>query len=600
MKKVLAAVLTCALVLSSVYAAGFSDISKHWAKDYINDIGESGIVKGYDDGTFKPDRKVTKSESVLMMYRLYDTMGLVDKDQEQVLVNRYKGIMDKNSIAKWTGLREAVAYFLEHNIVPESDLEDFMRGNNHVNMTRERVSYYLGKSLNMFLDKKVGGIIESVFKDMQDINGVYLQYIDFLFKNKIISGDNNGNFNPKNSITRAEFTKLIVESMRVLKENKSAEETSVKASVATKLDSLNKVVFHDIADKSKTYEELIDKDVTVTIGGEPAEYKDLIVDMIANLSYVNGKLVKVEADEIVYDTVVRSGEVTDITADRKYFYFKDSVSNKTVFVEMSAGIPVQINGKAGSFSDATVGSYAILSYKKEDLIGVDFRTKTEKLEGVLKSIEVGENAKITLKIGEAEKTITLAKDAKIMRNELVATLSDLKVDDTIIVETEYGKVKAINASANTTLVSGKLEKISKGEKNSITLVLADKTSKAFEIADSVIVKVDGKKAGLFDLKIDYFIKLKYDGETLVSVIAESEQRQRGYTGTINKIHADVKVLVIETDSAYYSVSVGKDTLVLDSKGAKISFADLKEGQRVFAYGIKSEVYLNASKLIVLD
>ncbi|MBE0447062.1 MAG: S-layer homology domain-containing protein [Actinobacteria bacterium] len=40
----------------------FPDIESHWARSYIEAVGDIGIVSGYPDGTFKPDALVTRAE----------------------------------------------------------------------------------------------------------------------------------------------------------------------------------------------------------------------------------------------------------------------------------------------------------------------------------------------------------------------------------------------------------------------------------------------------------------------------------------------------------------------------------------------------------
>ena len=50
----------------------FPDISGHWAKDYINQAANKGFVNGYEDGTFKPDRNITRAEAVTMVNRTLD------------------------------------------------------------------------------------------------------------------------------------------------------------------------------------------------------------------------------------------------------------------------------------------------------------------------------------------------------------------------------------------------------------------------------------------------------------------------------------------------------------------------------------------------
>ena len=54
---------------SSTYlgADKFSDISGHWAAEYINRAAEKGWISGYEDGTFKPDAYITRAEAMTLI-----------------------------------------------------------------------------------------------------------------------------------------------------------------------------------------------------------------------------------------------------------------------------------------------------------------------------------------------------------------------------------------------------------------------------------------------------------------------------------------------------------------------------------------------------
>lgn len=50
-------------VVSEAYSkTSFSDINGHWAKSWIEKSVKMGFVSGYEDGTFKPDRTITRAE----------------------------------------------------------------------------------------------------------------------------------------------------------------------------------------------------------------------------------------------------------------------------------------------------------------------------------------------------------------------------------------------------------------------------------------------------------------------------------------------------------------------------------------------------------
>ena len=54
--------------LSDVYGGTsmFTDISGHWAEDYINRAAAAGWINGYADGTFRPNAYITRAEAVTL------------------------------------------------------------------------------------------------------------------------------------------------------------------------------------------------------------------------------------------------------------------------------------------------------------------------------------------------------------------------------------------------------------------------------------------------------------------------------------------------------------------------------------------------------
>ena len=64
----------------------FPDIDGHWAQDYINQAAEDGFIEGYPDGTFGPDKYITRAEAVTLVNRTLDRHPDPDHFLEDMLV----------------------------------------------------------------------------------------------------------------------------------------------------------------------------------------------------------------------------------------------------------------------------------------------------------------------------------------------------------------------------------------------------------------------------------------------------------------------------------------------------------------------------------
>ncbi|HHW40126.1 MAG TPA: S-layer homology domain-containing protein [Syntrophomonadaceae bacterium] len=59
--------LVAAIPLSASAAAVFKDINRHWAEESIAALAEKGYIKGYPDGTFRPDNTVSRAEFLAIL-----------------------------------------------------------------------------------------------------------------------------------------------------------------------------------------------------------------------------------------------------------------------------------------------------------------------------------------------------------------------------------------------------------------------------------------------------------------------------------------------------------------------------------------------------
>lgn len=92
---------TCSMALAAVLAFapvtvfGATDTANHWANAVISDWESKGLIKGYEDGTFKPDNSVSRAEFVTMM--------------NNVLKNNAKGTVSFTDVKETDWFYQAVA-----------------------------------------------------------------------------------------------------------------------------------------------------------------------------------------------------------------------------------------------------------------------------------------------------------------------------------------------------------------------------------------------------------------------------------------------------------------------------------------------------------
>ncbi len=74
-----AKIVALAFDIKPSQGATFSDVpAKHWATEYISALVDQGIIQGYPDGTFRPSNKITRAEALTMLARALD---LLNSDQ---------------------------------------------------------------------------------------------------------------------------------------------------------------------------------------------------------------------------------------------------------------------------------------------------------------------------------------------------------------------------------------------------------------------------------------------------------------------------------------------------------------------------------------
>ena len=74
-------IVAASVIFTTAFAA-FPDVSQEkyeWAVDAIDSMSKKGIIKGYEDSTFRPENAITKLEGIVLVARV---LGCNDKANE--------------------------------------------------------------------------------------------------------------------------------------------------------------------------------------------------------------------------------------------------------------------------------------------------------------------------------------------------------------------------------------------------------------------------------------------------------------------------------------------------------------------------------------
>lgn len=80
---------------------GFTDTTEHWAKGYIHTLETLGIISGYKDGSFRPDAQVTRAEAVVMINRALGRTENEEQSQESIENFLFLDVDDKHWAFEW-------------------------------------------------------------------------------------------------------------------------------------------------------------------------------------------------------------------------------------------------------------------------------------------------------------------------------------------------------------------------------------------------------------------------------------------------------------------------------------------------------------------
>ena len=181
--------------LTATTAAQFSDVSTDdWFYQNVMDAVAAGIVSGRGDGTFGPNDRITRRDFAIMVSKLL----LDGEDAPEATTTPFSDVA-----ANDYGLN-AIAYCAENGIISGFDGE-FRPSDN---ITRQEAASVMKNALELT------GTTSELFADDAAIATWAKANVYACKAAGVFNGDDNNNFNPTSTLTRAEAASIMVNAMK--------------------------------------------------------------------------------------------------------------------------------------------------------------------------------------------------------------------------------------------------------------------------------------------------------------------------------------------------------------------------------------------------
>ena len=189
LQKALAVAALATVTVTALPTTTFaSDYEKHWAHAAIDKWSQKEVLKGYEDGSFKPNATVTRGELAAILVRVFGLNEVAGATEyKDVLATKwYAGDVAKVSAA---GLMND---YEDGTFKPEQPA------------TREEAAYAVAKAYRVASKDKT-----SNFKDQAQISDWAEDEIVALVAGNYLHGTPDGTFRPQATLTRAEAVTMV-------------------------------------------------------------------------------------------------------------------------------------------------------------------------------------------------------------------------------------------------------------------------------------------------------------------------------------------------------------------------------------------------------
>ncbi len=605
-KKIISVAAAAAMALSqlvSVSAASFPDVSGEyeWAKTYIDDMADAGIINGYDDGTFRPGNDVTRLEVLALFAR---AMGSTEDVNEPITEWATEKYADKISACALPWGNEDIAYLMAKGVLKDEDLNTYLAGSKkNEAMPRHEAAVIITKAMYGEKDAKADTAVSLDYSDTKDIPQSSLQYVSYASKQGIMTGMEDNTFSPLTGVNRAQMAVML---------SRTVDKTKYvyKEAKLVKVDADNENIVY--LDGDDEIEKAYTDSTSMTIKGEQTQPKFMPENVKSVLSFSNGALMTVDAlsaesDREISGTYIgftsSGGSVTSVT-------IQPLNGGEQETIQCADKVTITYNGESATMASFNKnGEIMTLTIEGGLITAISGEKKTSTITGAVLEEISQDPFEITIAHSSSEydgKTYPVSTTVDVTKNGNDVNFQSIYEGDKVDLTLEYGVVTKLVATSSRSAKQGVIKSITISNQSSM-IVSINGEEKSYDIPNTAEITINGNAGTLYDFRVGDDITVTLESNAIVAISAVSVQTTEGsITGTVTAVNPAFGFIKVEytdggtvkTENVY--VVKNKSKIMNAKTTHEIDIEDVTTGSTVNCIGTTSNGAFTATMVVVMS
>jgi len=578
-------VLAAGLPLTAAAARVFTDVGDgEWYDTYVLKAYEAGLITGFEDATFKPNDQISKVQVIICLARL---AGYANDPGVDTYIQRHKARIAANGIpeAAYGWAYGYLAFALEKGIVTEEELATFIKSDGSSNNAkRYEVAVYFARALGLETEAKSYTNLMLGFVDNELISQWSRGYIKVLLDRGIMKGDNNNRFNPNNEITRAEVATMLSSSLEYVGTAQLGT-TSIEGTIQEKGTGTGGTYIKINTTSGAVDIYYTDPNVTVKLNGLSSTLASVAAGQQGTFGIKNDKIVSIDvtskaaANEGIVKSVYDGGGYSG-----SYIVIEDDDGDRTTYW-VTASTIIRLDGAAAVLSQISTGDRVSITASGDTATRIEAETKEKTVLGIFGGFKTETNLILILKKGTQEIEYEVDEDVEVRRDGRKKGIEDLRKGDEIEITLEYDIVTKIEAESQDRDVEGRIFSLLIARPHQLTIINEDGDQETFVVPIDVEIELDGKPAGIYDLRLDYEIEAEVESDEIVRIEAKSVAFQDDFIGRVEYVNTSVNVITLKIgDGSIRQINVNDDTRIMNSSGTRRYLRHIEVGDRLMVTG----------------